>query len=225
MVMTVLISDANLKFRAHPHYHNTPAAEFEELLYADDTLIVHSDAGMVDFYMAKIGEVGQQYGLQFNWGKLEYLSVNTDGQFFTPTGEPIPKKDRLKYLGSLLSHDAKIGAELNQRLGAARAEFDTLSKVWAHSMLNIRRKHEIFQACVVTKLLYCLHTTWLNAAETNKIDALQARCLRKLTGILHSYLSRVSNETVRQTAGAVRLSLMLRKQQLIYLGDIARMPT
>ena len=78
--------------------------------------------------MAQICEVGLQYGLQFNWGKLEYLAVNTNAQFFTPTGEPVPKKDRLKYLGSLLSNDARVGAELNHRLGAARAEYDKLHK-------------------------------------------------------------------------------------------------
>ena len=70
-----------------------------------------------------------------------------------------------------------------------------------------------------------MHTTWLNVAETKKIDAFQARCLRKLTGIPHSYLSRTTNETVRQTAGAARLSLTLRRNQLLYLGDLARMPT
>ena len=67
--------------------------------------------------MAQISEVGHQYGLQFNWGKLEYLSMNIDAELSTPTGEPIPKKYLLKYLGSLLSHDATVGAELNQRLG------------------------------------------------------------------------------------------------------------
>ena len=87
------------------------------------------------------------------------------------------------------------------------------------------RKHEIFEACVVTKLLYCLHTTWLNAAEAQKLDAFQARCLRKLTGTPHSYVSRVSNNTVRATAGAIRLSQQVRRQQLLYLGDVARMPS
>ena len=156
---------------------------------------------------------------------FEYLAVNTNAQFFTSTGDPIPKKDRLKYLGSLLSNDARVGAELNHRLGAARAEYDKLHKIWAHSKLSIRRKHQIFQTCVVTKLLYSLQTAWLNTAELNKLDAFQARCLRKVTGIAHSYWSRVPNQTVRETAGATRLSHALHKQQLIYLGDIARKPS
>ena len=107
MVMTVLMSDANLKLHAHPSYQGAPRPTFEELLYADDTLIVHSSAEIPDVYMAKISEVGAQYGLQLNWGKLEYLAVNSDAELLTPTGDAIFRKDRIKYLGSLLSSDGR----------------------------------------------------------------------------------------------------------------------
>ena len=38
-------------------------------------------------------------------------------------------KESLLYLGSYLCDNGSIGPKLNRRLGAARAEFETLSRV------------------------------------------------------------------------------------------------
>ena len=37
------------------------------------------------------------------------------------------QKDSIVYLGCVLAADGTVGAELSRRLGAARAEFDTLA--------------------------------------------------------------------------------------------------
>ena len=140
-------------------------------------------------------------------------------------GNPIPTKDRIKYLGSILSQDGRMGTELNHRLGAARSEFDKLRKVWNHTSITRARKYEIFTACVITKLLYCLNTTWLNKAELCKLDAFQARCLRQLAGIKPSFISHVTNEYVRSLFDATLLSRSLLEQQLLYFGHIASKPT
>ena len=67
-------------------------------------------------------------------------------------------QESLVYLGSLLCDNGSIGLELNRHLGAARAEFETLSRVWNHAVLRKSEQIQIFEACVISKLLYCLHT-------------------------------------------------------------------
>ena len=141
----------NRELRSNPAY--TPHFGFEELLYADDTLIVHVDDHVVEQYMHAISSAGAAYGLSFNWSKLESMSVRHDVQLLTPSGDPIPNKDRIKYLGSILSNDGRIGVELNYRLGAARAEFQTLCKVWSHAAINKKRKLDVFYACVIGELM------------------------------------------------------------------------
>ena len=106
-------------------------------------------------------------------------------------------------------------------MGAVRADFKTLCTVWAHSGLSRARKLEIYNACIVSKLTYCLEILWLNKAELNKLDAFQAYCLRKIAGIRHSYVSRVSNKTVRETLECKPLSHRLLEQQLLFIGRIA----
>ena len=80
----------------------------------------------------------------------------------------------------------------------------------------------IFEACVQTKLLYSLHTTWLKKQELAKVDAFHARCLRRILGIGHSYWSRVTNASVLQLAGRMKLSSVLLQRQLCLFGQIAR---
>ena len=63
-----------------------------------------------------------------------------------------------------------------------------LAKDWRHSTLHPPQKIRIFQACVVSKLLYCLHTMWLNKAELRKIDGFQAKCLRSILHIPPPYI-------------------------------------
>ena len=60
----------------------------------------------------------------------------------------------MTYLGSTLSFDGWIAGELGRRMGMAKADFDVLRKIWSHSSLPRSAKLRIFDACVVSKLLY-----------------------------------------------------------------------
>jgi len=97
-----------------------------------------------------------------------------------------------------------------------------ICKVWAHASLSKPRKLEVFEPCIVCKVLYGMHVSWLNKADQQKLDVFQASCLRKIAGIEHSYVSRVSNKTVRETLGCHPLSHKLLERQLLFLGRIAQ---
>lgn len=106
----------------------------------------------------------------------------------------------------------------------AYRDFHALCKIWKHIHLPLGKKVAIFEACVVAKLMYCFHTLWLNVPDSSKLDAFQARCLRKMAGIGNSYYSRVSNATVLQTCECCKLSTTLAYRQVCLLGRIAALP-
>jgi len=167
---------------------------------------------------------GKNYGLAFNWRKLEVLPIRCEAAFYKPDGAPIDQKDSIVYLGSLLDKAGNIGSELNRRLGMARSDFKQLAKVWKHACLSLDKKLQIFEACIVAKLLYCLHTAWLNAADLRKLDAFQAQCLRNIAGIPHSYISRVSNKSVLETCKHPKMSSKLHYRQMILMHKVAQLP-
>ena len=85
--------------------------------------------------------------------------------FLGANGQPIKQQQRTVYLGSVLCADGSSGSEMNRRIGAARDELDKLGHVWKHSGISSARKVQIFEACVMSRLLYNLHSLCLNTAE------------------------------------------------------------
>ena len=221
--MTVLLHDA--KSDLHTVLgHTSEGLLADELVYADDTLILGLSSEYVQQYMACIQQVGQEYGLSFNWSKLEATGVRTDAAISKPDGTQVVVKDSMLYLGGLLSADGRIGAELARRIGAAKRDFATLTRVWSKFYLSIAWKVRVFSSCIVTKLVHGLATSSLNQAERRRLDGFQARCLRTILRIPAAYYSRISNQVVLSRAGQHPLSKRLLKEQMMFIGRLARRP-
>ena len=141
-----------------------------------------------------------------------------------PDGSYLTCKSSISYLGSYLDATGAGCPEICRRLGEAKGQFDKLARVWRHSTLHPKQKLRIFQVCVVSKLLYCLHTMWLNKAELRKIDGFQEKCLRSILHIPPPYISRVSNATVLQRSHCKPLSAILKFRQLCLFQSIAVLP-
>ena len=215
MAMTVLLRDAKDMLGQ--------TADFvRELVYADDTLIVATNPEQADDYMKTIAQAGANYGLKYNWKKLEVLPIRCEARILKPDGAIVEQKASIVYLGCILAADGGIEAELGRRIGLAKAEFDKLDRVWSHATISTQRKLRIFDACVLSKLLYSLHTAWLKTADLARLDAFQARCLRRILRIPHSYYSRISNATVLERASRNKLSCLLLQRQLALFADITR---
>ena len=142
-----------------------------------------------------------------------------------PDGSPIRIRESMVYLGGLLHVSGKATAELTRRLGLATADFHALCRVWKHAVLDTSKKVQIFSACVISKLMYSLHTCWFGKADICKLDAFQARCLRQILRIPPSFVSRVTNEHVLRQANCVKLSRVLQQRQLQLLARIAQLPS
>ena len=224
ILMTCLMHDASELVDAKFGETDVPYLVTRSLLYADDTLIIEADAEIAQYFMECISRAGAEYGLQFNWSKLELLRARHEGHVHTATGERVKEKDSIVYLGGLLSADGRIHLELSRRLGMATADFSRLEVVWKHANITRQRKVQIYKACVLQKLLYCLHTAWLTQAERRKLDGFHARCVRKVYGIQHSYISRVSTSEVLEQASIAKLSAVLLERQLHLFAKVARKP-
>ena len=97
---------------------------------------------------------------------------------------------------------------------------------WRTPILRVPRKRiiELLDALIASKLLYGLHTAWLPGAAQRRIDGFYVRCLRRILGVPHPYMSRVRNSEVLQMASRAPLSRRLLEQQLILFGRVAMRP-
>ena len=89
------------------------------LLYADDTLLIDTDAETLHQYMNIIVKLGAGYGLQINWKKVELLAVRCAPALKNGLGSILPCKSSIVYLGASVDTSGSIQSELNRRIGLA----------------------------------------------------------------------------------------------------------
>ena len=129
----------------------------------------------------------------------------------------------LKYLGCLLDENGQLTGELKRRIAMARDDFNQLAKVWNHASVAVKTKSAVYQQCILSKLLYGLESAWLTKHDKKLLDSFHIRCLRKIYGISHSMISRVSNQFILHLYGTIPLSSLLLRRQLNLYGKIARL--
>ena len=77
----------------------------------------------------------------------------------TINGQPLEVVPTFTYLGSTVSSSVNLDSELNSRIGkAARTMAMLNSRVWNDSKLTENTKPRVYQACVLSSLLYSSET-------------------------------------------------------------------
>ena len=97
-----------------------------------------------------------------------------------------------------------------------------MSRFKIHANITKRRKIQLYHSLVLSKFMYGLQTVWLSKSLRQRINAFHCQCLRRILGIQHPYISRVSNASVLEEAAEQPLSTLLLRQQLQFYGRIYR---
>ena len=70
-----------------------------DLLYADDSILIGSDAHRVQAHYLILIDEGRKYGLELNANKTVMMSVNHTGNIYLRSGEPVKIVEDDIYLG------------------------------------------------------------------------------------------------------------------------------
>ena len=180
--MTVLMTDAQsiLSQEAQLAVSNN---SLEDVLFADDTLLISTSAKHLQEYMAAVEQCGRQYGLEIHWGKVHYVPVSSEQCVKSPAGETIQPKESMIYLGATIHGDGRFGSEVSRKIGAAKEAFKFLHAIWKHSRITKHRKVQLFEALILSKLRYATASAWLLKAELRRLDGFQAHCLRQILNV------------------------------------------
>ena len=130
--------------------------------------------------------------------------------------------DNFRYLGSLISSNLSLDAEINARIGNAATVMSKLQKrVWENKNLTLNTKMKVYQACVLSTLLYGSETWTTYVKQETKLNVFHMRCLRKLLGI--TWEDKVTNSEVLSKARLPTIFAMLSERRLRWLGHVHRM--
>ena len=117
-VMTVIFNDVHSKvnIREQLGHNRVLGALFDEVLYADDTIIFSEDAKALESLLCEVEKEGERYGMKLNKKKCEALCVRGNDEIRFKCGSIVPPHDESKYLGCMLNVKGDPKRELNKRI-------------------------------------------------------------------------------------------------------------
>ena len=88
-------------------------------------------------------------------------------------------------------------------------------------MLTISTKMKVYQACVLSTLLYSSETWTLYSCHERRLNTFHLRCLRRILGI--TWQDWVPNKDVVAQAGLPSMFALLNQRRLGWLGHVSGM--
>lgn len=196
-----------------------------ELLFADDAALTsHTEDGLQQL-VTRLSRACKEFGLTISLKKTQILAQGTPSvPDITIEETHLEVVDSFTYLGSTISSSLSLDAEISSRIGKAAATMAKLNKrVWNNSQLTENTKLRVYQACVLSTLLYGSESWTTYAKQEKRLNSFHLRCLRRLLQI--SWQDKVTNAEVYERAGIPSLQALLSKRRLRWLGHVVRMDT
>ena len=203
VIRTVLLNDIHSEDEGRMIQHRLPIACFDEVVYADDTIVVSTDTKTPNRYLEKIERHGKRFGLQLNKGKCEVIANVLNAAVKFSDGSMVKRCNEVKYLGCHISARADSLTEINKRIGMCMGIMKQLDLFWLHSNCPDKFKIQVFNSILRSKVLYGIESANLPDAIQNKLNVFQLKGLRKILGMKTTYIERANtNEQVIRTASA-----------------------
>ena len=236
ILMTVIMLDAREQYDAECNRRGMSEAQretekifgFDDVEYADDSNFIQMNLPCLRIFAKFYIFEGRFYGLEANADKSALVVIRPApamaARLRHPDGWFFQVKDATKTLG-LTYGDGFDTAKIlvNDRIGQMFGLMDQYKRVWK-SPVTLTKKCLYFNGAIWSRGRWSLHLLHLNKALRDSIDGAQASMLRRIAGIAHPYISRVSNATTRRRCNATRFSIQILRSQLRWIGHILRRP-
>ena len=198
-----------------------------ELLFADDcALLAHSEE-VLQAVVNRFADAAKAFGLTISLKKTEVLYQKSPHGSYNPPhisieGTALNTVEHFTYLGSVISNDATVAKDVDNRLAKANSSFGRLRKrVWNNHSLRLSTKILVYRAAVVTTLLYGSEAWVLYRKQVQLLERFHQRCLRSIMGIKWQDL--VTNNKVLERVNMPSIEAMLMTRQLRWAGHLSRM--
>ena len=130
--------------------------------------------------------------------------------------------DTFVYLGSTLSRDGSLDAEIHLRIQKACVAFGKLEKrLWSDRGVTSKTKVCVYQTCILTALLYSSETWTTYRRHIKWLERFHQKCLRRILRIKWS--SMTPDTVVLNRTDCLSIEAMIINSQMRWSGHIVRM--
>ena len=195
-----------------------------ESQFADDAAIYTQSVEDMGAAGSSFVVTASRLGLTVSFTKTKAMVVNApsppSGLLELPEGsiELVPD---FKYLGSCISSDGQMTAEISARLAKASRAFGTLrSSVFSNRDLSVKTKVHVHSAVVLSTQLYGCETWAIKVVDVRRLAAFHHRCVRLMLDIPREtqWQEHISNTTFLERAKVQPIEEALKTRRLRWLG-------
>jgi len=163
-------------------------------------------------------------GLNTSWSKTKIQNL---GHGVTPApvqlqGHIVESIDRFTYLGSDIYSSERSTPEILRHIGLASNIFGRLANTWKRTGLSLQAKIRLYNALVISVLLYGLETWTLLKADERRLEAFHMNFQRRILGI--HWFHFVTNASVTSQTGEEDLAIRICRRRLCIFGHVRRLP-
>jgi len=142
-------------------------------------------------------------------------------QLFKVGGKCLEEVNSFIYLGSSISTDVSMDSEVSRRISSALRAYASLKCLWKLGGVTMDTKMKVFNASVVTVLLYGSEAWNADLFDISRMRACYMRCLR---GIAHMHqVFRIPSEKVLEKTFQPSLEEHMRRRRMRWIGHVMRM--
>ena len=199
-----------------------------ELLFADDCALAADSVEALQRLCDCFSSAARRFGLTISIKKTEVLFQPARGNAYIPPaifieGKQLKAVEIFKYLGSIVSNVASHDAEITARIAKATSAFGRLTKrLWNNRNIKVHTKISVYQAAVVTSLLFGCEAWTLKKAHIARLEAFHQASLRRIARI--RWFHKVTNYEVLGRCKIGSIQSMLESAILRWTGHVVRMP-
>ena len=191
------------------------------MLFADDIILCSTRREVVEEKLEEWRRTMEDRGLKISRKKTEYLRLkDSENGEVRLQGEKLKRVEKFKYLGSSVSEDGELGAEITHRIQAGWKNWKKVSGVLCDRRIGIKLKGKVYKTVVRPAMMYGAETWAIKKTEEKRMDVAEMRMLRWMCGVTRR--DRIRNELIRGTTKVREISDKIQESRLRWYGHIMR---
>jgi hypothetical protein len=217
----------NYKYDQKLFWRYTRNAEeriLRECQFADDAALMATTRPGAERAVSEYQTTCSSFGLRVSIEKTKHMvtgreALEEDKEPIAVFGGEVESVDEFPYLGSVIAESGRI-AKASRAFGALR------KAVFLDKNLTLHTKRRIYQACVLSVLLYGAECWILLRKQKKKLNSFHRRCIRIIQGISNrqQWSEHISATEMRRRWGdSETITDKIQKRRLEWLGHLARM--
>ena len=194
-----------------------------EMLFADYAAFTAHSGEALQRLVDRFAHACREFGLTISLKKTNVIARDASQVPSVKINDyTLEVVENFIYLGSNISNNLSLDTEINRPIGKAACTMAKLTKrVWENKMLTENTKMRIYQACVLSTLLYGSESWTTYMCQERRLNTFHMRCLKRILGI--TWQDRIPYSDILDRARIRSMHSLLSQRRLRWLGHVRRM--